>query len=511
MTTTLPPTPDAPVPRRLLAATALGGLGCALAIPTERPGIGWPVAVAVLAVAVLLVGANTPGGVRALMPGAARVETLTWAVAALALTAVAWVRAAEWLVALCLLTACVAAAMAVGGRLMVSVLRAVLSIPLGMLQAVPWLGRAVRRSYRTPGSGPDVRIALSVGVGLVLLLVFGTLLASADAVFAGLVDNLLPVIDEDAVSTAVVLFVLGAALVAGTALLLVAPPALTLAAPRPTRLRTLDWAVPVGLLVALFAVFVGVQFATLFGTEQYVQDTTGLTFAEYARSGFWQLLAVSALALGVILAGIRWAPATSDADRSTKRLLLGAMAVLCLVIVVSALRRMWLYQQAYGFTVLRLLVGACELWLGLAFLLALVAVLRLRPTGTVRPMVATAVGALVLLAVLDPERFVAAQNVARFEATGRLDAEYLSRLSADAVPALLALPDSPERTCVLARIAAGNTARGGDDWRTANLSRAAAEASVGHLAGLSDRASGGDPVFGGGRYLGPEEPGCSLS
>jgi hypothetical protein len=287
---------------------------------------------------------------------------------------------------------------------------------------------------------------------------------------------------------------------------------LTLAAPHPTRLRTLDWAVPVGLVVALFAVFVGVQFAALFGTEQYVQDTTGLTFAEYARSGFWQLLAVSALALGVILAGIRWAPAASAADRSVKRLLLGAMAVLCLVIVASALRRMWLYQEAYGFTVLRLLVGACELWLGLAFLLALVAVLRLRPTGTVRPMVATAVGALLLLAVLDPERLVAEQNVARYAATGDLDGEYLSRLSADAVPALLGLPESAERTCILATIAASNAPDPDDDWRNANLSRAAAEGSVGQLAGLSDRVGGADPLFGeGGRYPGSDDPSCSLS
>ncbi|MCO1656587.1 DUF4173 domain-containing protein [Pseudonocardia sp. S2-4] len=357
-----------------------------------------------------------------------------------------------------------------------------------------------------------MRIVLSVAVGVVLLLVFGSLLASADAVFAGLVDSLLPTADEDAVGSAVVLFVVGAALVAGTALVLAAPPVLTLTVPQPTRLRTLDWAVPVGLVVALFAVFVGVQFAALFGSDEYVQATTGLTFAEYARSGFWQLLAVSALALGVILAGIRWAPAASAVDRSTKRLLLGAMAVLCLVIVASALRRMWLYQQAYGFTVLRLLVGACELWLGLAFLLALLAVLRLRPTGTVRPMVATAVGALLLLAVLDPERLVAQQNATRFAVTGDLDSEYLSRLSADAVPALLELPDSPVRTCILATIAARSAPDPDEDWRSANLSRAAAQGAVGHLAGLTDRTGGGDPLFGGGgRYPGLDEPACSLS
>jgi uncharacterized protein DUF4153 len=507
---TAPARPDVPVPRRLARAAALGGLGCALAVPAERPGIGWLVAGVVLAAAVALVGLRTPGGVRALLPGAPRLETAAWAVAALALAAVAWLRAAEWLVTLCLLAAFGAGTLAVAGQQVAGVVRAVLAVPVGVLHAVPWLRRAVARAYRTGSAGPDLRLVLSVAVGAVLLAVFGTLLASADAVFAGLVEGVLPALDDDALLVSVVLFGLGAAVVVGTAHLLVAPPPALAVGLRPTRLRLLDWAVPVGLLVALFALFVGVQLATLFGSDDYVRATTGLTFAEYARSGFWQLLAVSALALGVIVAGIRWAPAVSGADRSAKRLLLGALAVLCLVVVASALRRMWLYQQAYGFTVLRLLVGTVELWLGLAFLLALLAVLRLRPTGLARPMAGTAVAALLVLAALDPERFVAEQNVTRYAATGKIDTEYLSRLSADAVPALLALPDSPGRTCVLATIAAGDRPDPDEDWRSANRSRAAARAGVGHLAGSADR-TGGDPLFGEPDRYGGYAPACAIS
>ena len=67
----------------------------------------------------------------------------------------------------------------------------------------------------------------------------------------------------------------------------------------------LDWALPTGVLVAVLALFVGVQFVVLFGSDDYVLRTTGLTYAEYARSGFWQLLAVTALALGVLALGSR--------------------------------------------------------------------------------------------------------------------------------------------------------------------------------------------------------------
>jgi hypothetical protein len=137
---------------------------------------------------------------------------------------------------------------------------------------------------------------------------------------------------------------------------------------------------------------------------------------------------------------------------------------------------MWLYQQAYGFTVLRLVVLTCELWPGVGFVLALAAVLRLRPAGLSRSMVAAGMLALLGLAVLDPERFVAEHNVARWVETGRLDTSYLSTLSADAVPVLDELP-APLRDCTLAGAAARLAEP--DDWRNANLSRAAARDVLG--------------------------------
>jgi hypothetical protein len=240
----------------------------------------------------------------------------------------------------------------------------------------------------------------------------------------------------------------------------------------PARLRRVEWALPVGLLVALFGLFVGVQFATLFGSDDYVRRTAGVTYAEYARGGFWQLLAVTVLALGVVLLASRYAPAPTRTDRIWKRTLLAALAVCTLVIVLSAVRRMWLYQEAYGFTTLRLVVLTCELWLGVCFLLVLVAVLRLRARPLVREMAAAGVVALLALAALNPDGFVAAYDVDRYAATGQLDTLYLGTLSADAVPALDRLPQ-PQRCEVLPSIAAGLPAQE-ESWTSWNASRATA-------------------------------------
>ena len=145
------------------------------------------------------------------------------------------------------------------------------------------------------------------------------------------------------------------------------------AGPPRRSLGRLEWGVPVGTLVLLFGAFVGVGAAASFGGDTYVQRTAGLTYAEYARQGFWQLLAVTVLTLLVLAIAARVARRETATDRLWIRVLLGLLALLTLVIVASALNRMWLYEQTYGYTVLRLLVSICEGWLGLVFVMVLVA------------------------------------------------------------------------------------------------------------------------------------------
>jgi uncharacterized protein DUF4153 len=469
--------PATPPTRLLLGAAAAVGLTTAAVLPLGRPGIGWFVAAVVAAVVVAAVARQahrldpTPHARRAYAVDAA------WGLAAVGLAGVAAVRDAEWLVALCLLAAVCAASIAVAGRHFRSLVFSAMAVPLAAMRALPWAGRALWAARHGSG-GNGARTVVAAAVGLCLVAVFAPLLASADPAFAQVLDELLPTVDDSGVARAV-LFALAAGAVLGSGFLLAAPPAPP--GPRadgPARLRRVEWALPIGLLVALFGLFVGVQLATLFGSDDYVRRTTGLTYAEYARGGFWQLLAVTMLALGVVLLASRYAPVPTRSDRTWKRSLLAALAVLTLVIVASALRRMWLYQEAYGFTTLRLLVLTCELWLGACFLLVLVAVLRLRARPLVREMAAAGVVALLALAVLDPERFVAENNVARYALTGQLDTWYLRELSADAVPALL---DLPERGCEVLPDIAARLAEPDEDWTSWNASRVAAREALAEM------------------------------
>ncbi|MDT5029202.1 MAG: hypothetical protein QOE61_5628 [Micromonosporaceae bacterium] len=74
-----------------------------------------------------------------------------------------------------------------------------------------------------------------------------------------------------------------------------------------------------------------------------------------------------------------------------------------LVIVAPALTRLSLYADAYGFNLPRLLAYAGEAWLGIIFVLLLIAGVRLRGAWLPRAMVVSAVAVLIALAAVNPE------------------------------------------------------------------------------------------------------------
>ncbi|WP_239476480.1 DUF4153 domain-containing protein [Nocardia arizonensis] len=463
-----------PRPPGVVPAAAVAGFGAAVMIPVDRPGIGWLLACVVAAGAVFAVdhrarrGAAVTGGAPSEGFGACR-ERIFWAAIAFGLVAVGAVRAAGWLFALCVAAALVAGSLAVVGRRSVrGAWWDVVAVPMAAFPAVPW---ALAGTRRPRGGRPALRVGWSVAATAVLLAVFVPLLASADATFDAAITDLLPSADTAAVLRWALVFGLVAFGALGALHLLAGP----LPAADPNRqprrsLRRAEWGLPVGALTALFAIFVAMQFVALFGGDDYVMRTAGLTYAEYARRGFWQLAIVSLLTVAVILAVLRWADRDESADRRWLRGLAGSVSVLSLVIVASSVLRMWTYQDAYGFTVLRLLVGACELWLGLIFLLVIAALVRLDAAWLPRAAIGAAFAALLALAILDPERLVAERNIDRMLDGKPLDTWYLKGLSPDVLPALDRLPE-PDRGAIRAEIIRDLP---DDSWSSWNLSRARA-------------------------------------
>jgi hypothetical protein len=453
----------------------MAGLVAAVSVPLDRPGVGWAVAGLAGAgalTALSLRGWAQPSGTGrgpavppVTEPGAIRP---LWTVATVLLLSVGTVRAAGWLFVLCLLTAAVTASLAVtAGRSLPALVVTSVAVPVAALRGLPWVTRGMAVAARQHRGGPSARIAATIGVSVLLLLVFGGLFASADAAFAELAGRVTPQVDASSVARWVYVFFATTLGLLGGAYLLAAPPRLTgLERPARARLRRLEWTLPLIVLNAIFLAFVAVQLTVLFGGAGHVLRTAGLTYAEYARRGFSQLLVVTALTLGVLALAARWAPRDTPRDRLLIRVLLGGLAALCLVIVASALYRMHTYEEAYGFTRLRVLVSACELWLGSVLVMVLAAGVRLRASWLPQGVLGSAVAALIGLALLNPDHFIADRNVTRYHETGRIDVAYLSGLSADAVPALDRLP-ATLRSCALSDVAYDLVEE--HDWRGWNI------------------------------------------
>jgi hypothetical protein len=457
------PGPKPATGRATPAAVLAGALGIAFFVPLSRTGVGWFLGWLALTVGVLV-------GVRrytAELPRAERLLRGGWAVAALALLAVLAFRNAWWLVTFCVLGALGCATLAiVGGRLVRSILFGLVATPFAAFRGLPW----VRRHVKAPANGGLVgRVAGSVVATVVVLLVFGGLLSSADAAFSEVLGAIVPEVSVGAVFRGVFLAVVGGLIAVAAVYTLAAPPDLSTVDREGLRsLSMVSWAPPIAALTALFAGFVAVQFTVLFGGQRHVLETAGLSYAEYARSGFWQLLFVTLLTLAVLGGVSRWAVRDRPVERNLLRVLLGLLSVLSVVIVVSALSRMWTYQKVYSFTGERIFVMAFELLLGAVFLMILAAGLRWRGRWIPGVTVGLAVLMLLGLAVLNPEDYAARRNIVRYEQTGKIDAWYLRALSADATPALTRLPD-PVRRCTLSWIA--DDLAGSDPWYAWNLGR----------------------------------------
>lgn len=341
------------------------------------------------------------------------------------------------------------------------------------------------------------RLMLGVVLALPLLAVFGGLFASADAGFEQLLRDVFNFnLDELIART----FLSGfwAWLAGGMLWLLFFFPHASNPAPSNRlggfSLGIVEIGVVLGLLNALFATFVITQLRYFFGGAALVLDTADasnqLTFAEYARRGFFELVVVSFLLLIVLLAA-HWITRRDNPRHAMAfRALAGGLIALLYVIMASALHRMWTYMQVYGLTELRLYTTAFMLWLAVVFAWFVATTLRERGERFAFGAVVSGMATLLVLNLINPIDLIVRTNIERIvnrapatdapdatRAAERLDSVYLGQLaieSSDAVPALMSnfsRLNSDDRC----RVAAGLTRQYDPeiqaDWRTANLSR----------------------------------------
>lgn len=337
-------------------------------------------------------------------------------------------------------------------------------------------------------SGLDKETTRSVvrGVLLVipLLFVFGMLLSSADTGFGSLMSSLIAV---DVVSMPTKLLVIGIyTLIAGTYLRGIVTDVITARRDKrkdgkKIKLPMLEVGIVLGLVNLMFVTFVVMQLGYLFGGAAYIQGAGDVTLASYARKGFFELITVAALSLGMTMLLKRLFVPLNEGHTMTFNGLVVIQVALLLVMLVSAGQRMWLYAGAYGLTESRLYASIFMIWL--AFVLGWFAWTTIKNDVVQFMRGAVVAGAVVVLGlhVLNPEALIAKTNMQRALAGEVLDHAYLASLSADAVPVILELMPhlSPEQQRKMAmRLHGAWRQRPAGDWRSWNFSQLRADAAM---------------------------------
>ena len=322
-------------------------------------------------------------------------------------------------------------------------------------------------------------------VGVPVLGALALLLGSADPVFEHYLERPLT-IAPDSLPRHLLSFTGGALM--GAALLVSGVRTVdTTAAERrvgsPWSLGT-TWTAVMAAVATLMVAFVLVQVSVALVGEEAVRRTSGLTFAEYARSGFWQLLAAAIIAGSVIVAAWCAGARVRSLRERTVFLVAALTLIVCVLIVLaSAFRRLALYEQAFGFTWPRLIGHTTVIVLGFLLVCGVVAIVTGRATWLPAAVVGIGVITALGLTTFDPEAFIAERNVARFLATGSIDTSELEHLSADALPPVLAAlertSDAYERRALIEiteSIALEMPADTG--WSSWNLARSRAERAL---------------------------------
>ncbi|MBE9563092.1 MAG: DUF4173 domain-containing protein, partial [Proteobacteria bacterium] len=201
------------------------------------------------------------------------------------------------------------------------------------------------------------------------------------------------------------------------------------------RLGCIETGMILGAVNLLFLSFIATQFT--FAGEILVQSFDGLTYSNYARRGFMQLIAVTLLVI-ILLLFTHWLYRPySKFERRLYQSLSVIMIIMTMIMAASAAYRMYLYTNVYGFTELRFYTSIFMLWLVVLFIWFGLTVLRGKRTQFTFGAIVSGIIFIALLQIINPDAKIAEFNLTRLQAQQRFDPTYISSLSTDAIPIIL--------------------------------------------------------------------------
>lgn len=294
--------------------------------------------------------------------------------------------------------------------------------------------------FREVSTGPKVSSQVVKGIimAIPIILIFLALFSSADLIFQKYLSNLIHIdIDPQTVFRSILVLCATSALIGAYSYALGKKEDSTIPSTTSDKSHTvghIETSILLGAINILFFAFILVQLTYLFGGEGNI-TSQGFTYAEYARKGFFELITVAIISFLLLLTTEKYITKKDTEHSLIFKILSTALIVQVILIMVSAFKRLLLYEEAYGFTTLRLYSHAFIILLAVIFILLLYKIYKdKRENAFAFRAFVSIVVFLAVMNILNPDGFIAQRNIERFATTGKLDIYYLGSLSDDAIP-----------------------------------------------------------------------------
>ncbi|EGO63701.1 DUF4153 domain-containing protein [Acetonema longum] len=299
------------------------------------------------------------------------------------------------------------------------------------------IGALARRENDIGSRSVWRKVILGIIFSFPFLIVVLVLLASADPVFSFYISYFLQEISiEEVVKHALLI-----GLITPMAFSFIWQLSLgTEPAPDTAGTRKLDAIVVISglcVLSSVYLIFCSIQFSYLFGSFSNVLPS-GLSYADYARRGFFELVAVALINAGIVLGVIRFTVTPGHRAALTLQWLNSLLIFSTFVMLFSAHFRMTLYEESYGYTYLRFFTHS---FMAMIFVMLCVTGYKVWRAGInlAKWYIVIGLAAYVLINYVNVDTLIARKNMERFYRTGVIDVCYMAGLSYDALPYLAEL------------------------------------------------------------------------
>lgn len=239
------------------------------------------------------------------------------------------------------------------------------------------------------------------------------------------------------------------------------------------------------VLGSLFLLFLAFQAGYIFGGESNI-STSGYSYAEYLHRGFAETI-ISAMLTTITLIIVE---KSYGKLRQGNRLYISSVAVMLvstIIITLSTLYRMYIYQQAYGLSMQRLFVGIFSTWVfGTLLILAYKLYNHKSDSFYVNSAAIAGLAIWSIFLLCNPHALITKNNLQRYLDGKQLDTLYVQELSTDAVPAIInTLPLLPQESQQLIKDSVLSEIKfrlgTNQDWQSWNLSEARAKKMLGNI------------------------------